>query len=168
VFYHRIFLTFCYVAQILKVSLRHMINMKVRGFSLHSVPLFNFIIIIIIIIISWHLYCASKMLCKLKAQAMAHRQSAWPASWGMLQRHFLLLGRGQLQLSHRHCYQYLHGGKLIMTVFPPPRLRLHTKVSLIIGSLCFLSHSWHTRLGRRLTLCSVQGGKRLLHPDNKP
>jgi len=30
-----------------------------------------------------------------KAHVIAPRQNAWPASWGMLQRHFLLLGKGQ-------------------------------------------------------------------------
>jgi len=44
-----------------------------------------------------HLYCSQK--CKKKLigalKVITHRQNVWSASWGMLQRHFLLLGSGQ-------------------------------------------------------------------------
>jgi len=69
-------------------------------------------LVTVIIIITWHFYCALNMLCTLKDAG----QNAWPASWGMLQRHFLLLGRGQslnpIESSALRPILYLNGAKL--------------------------------------------------------
>jgi len=70
-----------------------------------------------------------------------------------LQRHFLLLGRGQFILpsSHRHCYQYLNGAKLrlsdlhnydsrcrcSLSSYPGPRPTIYTiHIKLCVQQLC--------------------------------